>query len=164
MLYNCDIGPIRIKASDGYVNELCFLEGDTLKAPEVPEQPDVSTDPVLVECVRQLDEYFEGRRQLFSLPLKQEGTPFQQKVWAALLKIPFGKTISYRELSQRIGDTNAIRAVGRANGKNQLAILVPCHRVIGSDQSLTGYAGGMARKRWLLDHENKYAHGDRLLF
>ena len=100
----------------------------------------------------------------FSVPVAQTGSDFQQGVWAELLKIPFGETISYLELSKRIGDVKAIRAVGTTNGKNQIAIIVPCHRVIGSNGTLTGYAGGLWRKQWLLEHEMKIKHGVRMLF
>ena len=105
-------------------------------------------------AVLQLKDYFEGKRNHFDFPLNPEGTPFQQKVWSALLEIPFGKTVSYLELSKKLGDVKAIRAVASANGKNPLWIVVPCHRVIGTDGSLTGYAGGLWRKKWLLEHEN----------
>jgi methylated-DNA-[protein]-cysteine S-methyltransferase len=108
----------------------------------------------LLQVVSQLNDYFEGKRNHFDFPLNPEGTPFQQKVWSALLEIPFGKTVSYLELSKKLGDVKAIRAVASANGKNPLWIVVPCHRVIGTDGSLTGYAGGLWRKKWLLEHEN----------
>lgn len=109
---------------------------------------------VLQEAVDQLNEYFAGKRIVFNLKLNPKGTEFQQKVWQALLEIPFGKTMSYLELSKKLGDVKAIRAVASANGKNPLWIVVPCHRVIGTDGSLTGYAGGLWRKKWLLEHEN----------
>lgn len=108
----------------------------------------------LKEAVNQLKEYFEGKRKQFNFELNPKGTDFQQKVWKALLKIPYGKTTSYLELSKTLGDVKAIRAVASANGKNPLWIVIPCHRVIGSDGSLTGYAGGLWRKKWLIDHEN----------
>lgn len=108
----------------------------------------------LEECVIQLNEYFEGSRTKFNLNLNPEGTDFQKKVWKQLEQIPYGKTISYLELSKQLGDVKAIRAVANANGKNPLWIIVPCHRVIGSDGGLTGYAGGLHRKQWLLGHEN----------
>ena len=108
----------------------------------------------LQEAVSQLTDYFEGKRTDFDFKLNPKGTEFQQKVWQALLEIPFGKTMSYRELSKKLGDVKAIRAVASANGKNPLWIVVPCHRVIGTDGSLTGYAGGLWRKKWLLEHEN----------
>ncbi|WP_375326008.1 methylated-DNA--[protein]-cysteine S-methyltransferase [Flagellimonas sp. GZD32] len=109
---------------------------------------------VLKDAVTQFQEYFEGDRINFDLKLNPEGTDFQKKVWNALLKIPFGKTISYLELSKQLGDVKAIRAVASANGKNPLWIVVPCHRVIGTNGDLTGYAGGLHRKKWLLEHES----------
>lgn len=109
---------------------------------------------VLHEAVLQLNDYFEGKRIDFDFVLNPKGTEFQQKVWKGLLEIPFGKTCSYMDLSKKLGDVKAIRAVASANGKNPLWIVVPCHRVIGTDGSLTGYAGGLWRKKWLLEHEN----------
>ena len=108
----------------------------------------------LQECVVQLREYFEGGRTHFNLKVNPKGTDFQIKVWNALLKIPYGKTKNYLEQSKTVGDVKAIRAVATANGKNPIWIVIPCHRVIGSDGSLTGYAGGIWRKKWLLEHEN----------
>lgn len=108
----------------------------------------------LQEAVSQLGDYFDGKRQDFNFKLNPKGTDFQQKVWEELLHIPFGKTLSYLDLSKKLGDVKAIRAVASANGKNPLWIVVPCHRVIGTDGSLTGYAGGLWRKKWLLEHEN----------
>jgi methylated-DNA-[protein]-cysteine S-methyltransferase len=119
-----------------------------------------SKDPVLSATSKQLVEYFAGRRKSFELPMEMKGTDFERSVWKALLEIPFGETVSYGEIARRIGNPKSVRAVGRANGKNPIAIIVPCHRVIGSDGSLTGYGGGEPRKRWLLDHES----GDRRLF
>ena len=109
-------------------------------------------------------EYFNGNRRVFELPVVQEGTGFQQKVWSELMNIPFGKTISYTELSRRLGDPKVIRAAAAANGKNNVAIIVPCHRVIGANSELVGYAGGLKRKKWLLEHEKKIAHGVLTLF
>lgn len=109
---------------------------------------------ILEDVVYQLHEYFEGKREIFDLDINPAGTAFQKTVWEALLTIPFGKTCSYLELSKILGDPKAIRAVAAANGKNPLWIIVPCHRVIGSDGSLTGYAGGLHRKKWLLEHES----------
>ena len=109
---------------------------------------------VLQEAVTQLQDYFDGNRTHFDLTLNPAGTEFQQKVWKGLCEIPFGKTMSYLELAKQLGDVKAIRAVASANGKNPLWIVVPCHRVIGTDGSLTGYAGGLWRKKWLLEHEN----------
>lgn len=125
---------------------------------------DVGTDEiskvvpeVLQDAVSQLKEYFEGKRTDFNLKLNPKGTEFQQKVWKSLLEIPFGKTVSYMDQTKKLGDIKAIRAVASANGKNPLWIVVPCHRVIGTNGSLTGYAGGLSRKKWLLEHENPTA-------
>ena len=114
---------------------------------------------VLQEAVFQVNDYFDGKRTDFTFKLNPSGTEFQQKVWKGLLEIPFGKTMSYLELSKKLGDVKAIRAVASANGKNPLWIVVPCHRVIGTDGSLTGYAGGLWRKKWLLEHENPTNQG-----
>lgn len=110
----------------------------------------------LEDCVHQLNDYFNGSRNHFSLKLNPQGTDFQKKVWELLKTIPFGKTVSYLQLSKQLGDEKAIRAVASANGKNPIWIIIPCHRVIGSDGSLTGYAGGLHRKRWLINHESEY--------
>ncbi|MCL4119541.1 UNVERIFIED_CONTAM: hypothetical protein GTU68_014085 [Idotea baltica] len=110
----------------------------------------------LEDCVIQLNEYFEGSRKEFDLKLNPQGTDFQQKVWKLLEDIPYNKTLSYLELSKQLGDIKAIRAVANANGKNPIWIIIPCHRVIGSNGSLTGYAGGLHRKKWLLEHESPY--------
>lgn len=134
------------------------IEGDAngIAVISVLEEAEVSTEipAELQEAVTQLQEYFEGKRTEFNFKLNPKGTEFQQKVWKELLQIPFGKTTSYLELSKKLGDVKAIRAVASANGKNPLWIVVPCHRVIGTDGSLTGYAGGLWRKKWLLEHEN----------
>ena len=117
------------------------------------------TEPIphsLKDVAKQLREYFQGNRKEFSLKLNPTGTTFQKTVWEALNKIPYGKTLSYMELTKRLGDVKAIRAVAAANGKNPIWIIIPCHRVIGSDGSLTGYAGGLHRKKWLLNHESPF--------
>lgn len=137
------------------------LEGDEkgLRSANVlvEDEPETQIIPeVLEDAVYQLKEYFEGKRENFDLLINPEGTEFQKKVWALLVDIPYGKTISYLELSKKFGDVKAIRAVASANGKNPLWIIIPCHRVIGSDGSLTGYAGGLHRKKWLLNHESPY--------
>jgi methylated-DNA-[protein]-cysteine S-methyltransferase len=148
--YPSPVGLLEIQCSEKYIKSLLFVEiGDVEPAEH----------PLLQKCIKQLDEYFKGRRKEFNLPLNQDGTEFQQKVWNLLYKIPYGKTISYNTLAKQYGDVKAIRAVASANGKNNIAIIVPCHRVIGSDQSLVGYGGGLWRKKWLLDHEAKYTHG-----
>jgi methylated-DNA-[protein]-cysteine S-methyltransferase len=108
----------------------------------------------LKEAVSQINEYFTGIRTDFTFPINPSGTEFQKTVWQELRNIPFGKTVSYMDITKKLGDVKAIRAVASANGRNPLWIVVPCHRVIGSDGSLTGYAGGLWRKKWLLEHEN----------
>ena len=108
----------------------------------------------LKECMVQLDEYFNGIRKIFSVKLNPSGTDFQKKVWAELLHIPFGKRTSYMKQTLQLGNEKAIRAVASANGKNPIWVMIPCHRVVGSDGSLTGYAGGLWRKKWLLEHES----------
>ncbi|MCL9809648.1 methylated-DNA--[protein]-cysteine S-methyltransferase [Flavobacterium luminosum] len=134
------------------------IEGDangiTLISLSTEGSVSIEIPKVLQNAVTQLQEYFEGSRKDFTINLNPQGTDFQKKVWQELLNIPFGKTISYLELSKKLGDVKAIRAVASANGKNPLWIIVPCHRVIGSDGSLTGYAGGLWRKKWLLEHES----------
>lgn len=120
--------------------------------------------PLLITCVEQLIQYFNGEKKKFELPLHQTGTVFQQSVWHELAGIPFGKTISYLDLARKTGDSKATRAVANANGKNNIAIIVPCHRVIGSNKDLTGYMGGLWRKKWLLDLEAKVAYGVQTLF
>jgi len=129
---------------------------DGVSVISVDDHGEVSTEiPIILqEAVSQLQDYFEGKRTSFDFKLNPKGTEFQKKVWHSLVDIPFGKTRTYLEQSKILGDVKAIRAVASANGKNPLWIVVPCHRVIGSDGSLTGYAGGLWRKKWLLEHEN----------
>ena len=142
------LGYAKIIGDEDGIASISILNSEEKETDIIPES--------LEECVRQLKEYFEGERTYFDLKINPEGTEFQQKVWDALQKIPYGQTRSYLELSQLLGDAKAIRAVANANGKNPLWIVVPCHRVIGSDGSLTGYAGGLHRKQWLLEHESPY--------
>ncbi len=139
------LGITRIVGDENGISVISILSEGELTT-EIPKQ--------LQECVSQLQEYFDGERNDFTFKLNPKGTNFQQKVWQELLNIPFGKTMSYLDLSKKLGDVKAIRAVASANGRNPLWIVVPCHRVIGTDGSLTGYAGGLWRKKWLLEHEN----------
>jgi|SRR6185312_2114401 len=163
MFYHSPVGIIKIKISGSYVTELLYINDESEL---MRESIKVSSEEkqILDKCIAQFDEYFLGKRKIFDFPVKQEGTVFQQKVWSELVKIPYGKTISYLQLAQQLGDAKSIRAAASANGRNKLNIVVPCHRVIGSDGSLIGYGGGLPRKKWLLDHENKYANGVSLLF
>jgi len=146
-----------IKSPLGFTKITGDIDGITSVAVLNTEEKITDIIPIVLEdCTIQLNEYFEGTRKQFNLNLNPKGTDFQQKVWKALEQIPHGKTLSYLELSKQLGDVKAIRAVANANGKNPLWIIVPCHRVIGSDGSLTGYAGGLHRKQWLLEHESPY--------
>ena len=137
-----------------YINTPLGIDGVSVISVGYEEEISTIIPFELQNAVSQLNDYFEGKRTDFDFRLNPQGTEFQQKVWSALLEIPFGKTVSYLELSKKLGDIKAIRAVASANGKNPLWIVVPCHRVIGTDGSLTGYAGGLWRKKWLLEHEN----------
>ena len=143
------LGTVRLFAEDD------LLSAIWLPGPGVPP-PAGDAGPRLGEAAAQLADYFAGRRFTFSIPLHQRGTPFQRTVWAALAQIPYGETCSYGELARAIGRPAASRAVGAANGRNPLAIVVPCHRVIAADGTLHGYAGGLPVKRWLLDHEARH--------
>lgn len=163
--YESPIGILEIHSDGENINGVLFT--DTIKNGNrpVPAPLNQQIPPPLVSmCITQLTEYFDGKRQVFTLPLQQQGTPFQQNVWAALLNIPFGKTSSYLSLSKNIDNVKAIRATGNANGRNNISIIVPCHRVIGSNGKLVGYGGDLWRKKWLLQHENKYANGVQILF
>lgn len=157
--YQSPVGILKISGTEGCISEVSFH--DSTQKPSVKNK---QLPPMLIQCVEQLIQYFNGERRQFDLPLNQPGTPFQQEVWGELVLIPFGKTISYLELAIRTGDTKATRAVANANGKNNIAIIVPCHRVIGSNGTLVGYAGGIWRKKWLLEMEAKVAHGVQTLF
>jgi len=117
--------------------------------------------PVLARAVLQLEEYFAGRRRSFDVPLAPSGTAFQQRAWAELRRIPFGEVITYGEQARRMGEPRAVRAIGAANGRNPIAIFVPCHRVVGSDRHLTGFAGGLRAKRWLLEREGHLFETER---
>ena len=139
------LGVAKISGNDDGISEILVLDEG-----EICEQ----IPAILKICVNQLNEYFYCSRTEFSFKIHQPGTDFQQKVWQELINIPFGKTISYMDLAKKLGDPKVIRAAASANGKNKLWIVVPCHRVVGTDGSLTGYAGGLWRKKWLLEHEN----------
>ena len=153
--YESPLGLLKLTSADQCLQSLLFVDA-------VTEQP--APDTITQLATQQLQAYFSGERKTFDFPFKQPGTPFQSKVWDLLYNIPYGKTISYMALAKQYGDVKAIRAVASANGKNNLAIIVPCHRVIGSNATLTGYAGGLWRKRWLLEHEAKFQLGVQELF
>lgn len=141
------VGILELKADADGLASVLFRDSENVVIPkEIPAE--------LRDAVAQLQEYFEGKRQEFSLKLSPEGTDFQKRVWNQLQEIPFGKTTSYQQLANTLGDPKVIRAAASANGKNPISIIIPCHRVIGSDGSLTGYAGGLHRKKWLLEFES----------
>jgi len=140
------LGYVKIEGTNEGITSVSILNSEEKESEIVQDD--------LLDCVLQLQEYFEGSRSTFNLKLNPSGTPFQKQVWAELQNIPYGKTISYLELTKKLGDVKAIRAVANANGKNPIWIIVPCHRVVGADGSLVGYAGGLHRKQWLLEHEN----------
>ena len=150
--YPCPIGTLTLVASDTGLQAVWWPE-DTRRRDIGLEQAD---HPVLVQARRELDEYFDGIRTTFDVPLDPQGTPFQQAAWQVLRTIPYATTITYAEQALRLGDANKARAVGAANGRNPLSIVVPCHRVIGSSGSLTGFAGGVDTKHWLLEFERRH--------
>lgn len=149
-------GTLQINATEKEIIAISFLF-------EKP-RPAVNPNHLCEEAAFQLKAYFTEKLTKFDLPLRQDGTEFQNKVWKELMEIPFGKTITYGQLATKLGDPNYVRAVGAANGKNPLAIVVPCHRVIGANGSLVGYAGGLQRKKWLLNFESQLSSGQLEMF
>ena len=163
--YQSPLGVLEIRSTGSAISDVLFV--NSWKGAKINEA-DISfvkpKSPAIKTCIKQLDEYFAGTRTEFTVHTLQVGTEFQQTVWAELCNIPYGRTISYLELSKRIGNVKAIRAVGTANGNNSVSIIVPCHRVIGSNGDLIGYGGDLWRKKWLLEHEGKVANGVQTLF
>ncbi len=158
--YQSPVGVLEIRSDVDTINAILFTnswKGTVLDESHL--QFERLSAGVIGKCLQQLDEYFAGERREFSFPIHQSGTAFQQTVWNELCNIPYGVTISYLTLSKRIGNVKAIRAVGTANGNNNLCIVIPCHRVIGSNGDLIGYGGDLWRKKWLLEHEAKFATG-----
>ncbi|MBL7884214.1 MAG: methylated-DNA--[protein]-cysteine S-methyltransferase [Bacteroidia bacterium] len=151
--YKSPIGLLEISADKDSITSLYFVDEKT--------QPISKSNELLKESVIQLEEYFNGIRKEFGLKLNPHGTDFQKKVWNELEKIPFGKTFSYLDISIKLGDANATRAVGNANGSNPISIIIPCHRVIGVNGKLVGYGGGLWRKEWLLNHEKNITFGQQ---
>ena len=145
--YSFPIGKVGIAADNEHICQVFFASEET------PEGFELAESPVIIKAAAQLEEYFAGRLKDFDLPLKLEGTPFQTAVWQALLTIPAGETRSYKDIAIMIGNPRASRAVGMANNRNPVSVIVPCHRVIGQDGSLTGYAGGLSIKQYLLNLE-----------
>lgn len=154
--YNSPLGTILIRHNEEFITEVGFLEENF---PETQKPIGIAQ-----QCMFQLDEYFTGKLRNFDLPLGPSGSDFQKKVWKTLQGIPYAATVSYLDIAKLLGDEKSTRAVGAANGKNPIGIIIPCHRVIGSDNTLTGYAGGLHRKKWLLQHEAKFGLGVQTLF
>lgn len=147
MEYKSLVGTLIIAANDGFITEIKYAAN----ASDAPENADVPA--VIEKCIRELDAYFAGELREFTVPVKPEGTAFRKRVWRELQRIPYGETISYKQLAERIGNSNASRAVGGANHHNPVNIIIPCHRVIGASGNLTGYGGGIEKKEFLLKLE-----------
>ena len=143
--YESPIGLLEIFGAENYIKSVFFKDSDIRKMDIAP--------PLLKDCVQQIDEYFTKQRTQFNLPLQPEGSPFQQSVWQTLQTIPYGKTACYLDIAKALKNPKAVRAVGAANGKNPISIIIPCHRIIGSKGNMVGYGGGLWRKKWLLQHE-----------
>ena len=149
-IYKTEIGPLEIVGTQEGILTITFVDDEF--------EADRNLPACMIECLRQLDEYFKGKRQKFSVPLLLNGTEFQKAVWRQLEKIPFGQTVSYGDVARAVGSPRAFRAVGNANNKNNIPIIIPCHRVIGSNGKLVGFGSGIWRKEWLLDHEKTRAN------
>ena len=159
-IYTSPIGRIKIVADKDCIQAITFIDD----AMSTSENEGVESPTVIHHCIDELIDYFNGSRTQFTVPIHQSGTDFQQKVWRELYEVPYAKTMSYAELAKKLGDPKVIRAAASANGKNKIAIIVPCHRIIGSDSNLTGYAWGLAKKKWLLQHEFRIGLGVQTLF
>jgi len=157
--YHSPIGLLKIVGTADYISEVSFFD-----KVEKAEGSKKNLPPLMIQCIEELIQYFHGQRRQFEIPINQPGSAFQKEVWNELMSIPFGKTINYLELARKTGDPKASRAVANANAKNNVAIIIPCHRVIGSNKDLVGYMGGIWRKKWLLEHEAKVAYGVQTLF
>ncbi len=156
--YFSPLGTILLKSQDEQLTVVSFMDAIAVT------ETGATTSPVLLTTIKQFDEYFAGTRTQFNLPLHPAGTAFQQKVWDQLTNIPYAETITYLHMAKRLGNVKSIRAAASANGKNPIGIIIPCHRVVGANGKLTGYAGGLHRKQWLLEHEAKMAGKQSSLF
>ena len=150
--YDSPIGILEISTTEEELISILYVD---------EKRENTETPKILKEVIKQLQEYFNGERKKFDIKFKLKGTEFQEKVWNALTHIPYGETVSYKYIATKIGNEKAVRAVGNTNGRNVINIVVPCHRVIGSNKSLTGYGGGLDRKLWLLQHEEKFSKTKR---
>jgi methylated-DNA-[protein]-cysteine S-methyltransferase len=156
LYWQSPLGMIEIKGTEDAIISTFFVEEEGPSSENIPG--------VLLQCRKELDEYFRGARKEFDVALAPVGTEFQKHVWDELLKIDYGNTTSYMAIAKKMNNPGAVRAVGMANGKNPIGIIIPCHRVVGGDGSLTGYAGGLWRKKWLLDHEGNGSGNSPTLF
>lgn len=141
--YKSELGWIEVKGDETGISSILFVEQ---KQEDIPH-------PIVERCVKELDEYFHKKRTEFTVPLRAKGTPFQKQVWNALCSVPYGESASYLDMAEKIGNPRAVRAIGGANSRNPISIIVPCHRIIGKSGKLVGYEGGLWRKEWLLKHE-----------
>lgn len=148
-MINTPVGDLKIVVNDQALVAILWDQEKPNRVP-LPAQIESKNDPLILETEKQLNEYFQGQRKAFSLPLELRGTPFQAQVWERLKQIPYGTTLSYKTIASQIGKPDAVRAVGTAIGRNPISIIIPCHRVIGRKGSLTGFAGGLPRKKFLL--------------
>lgn len=148
--FQSPLGVIEITGDEQGIFSVLFADRQQIQFPKKPD-----TFATLIECQQQLEEYFQGKRFTFTIPFIFKGTPFQQEVWQVLTTVTYGKTASYKDIATLVGNEKAVRAVGTTNSKNLVSIIVPCHRIIGANGKLTGYAGGLWRKEWLLKHEQK---------
>lgn len=146
--YSSPVGNLLIESKNDKITTVNFLKTE--------RQPETVT-PIIEQCIQELDEYFYEGRKFFTVDLEPQGSPFQLKVWNELLTIPYGRTVSYEHIAVNVGDVKTIRAVGLANGQNPIAIIIPCHRVIGKNGDLVGYGGGLDNKVWLLQHEGAFS-------
>ena len=156
LFYPSPLGLMEIKGTDSAVSRVGFVEEEKPSSNSAPD--------ILIKCKNELDEYFNGKRKIFTVALAPVGTEFQQTVWNKLLGIGFGNTTSYMAIAKELNNPGAVRAVGLANGRNPIGVIIPCHRVIGEDGSLTGYVGGLWRKKWLLEHEGNTSGKTPTLF
>lgn len=157
--YESPIGILKIAGTETVVTEVCFVDSSSQIQYGEPGISDV-----MHQCTEELIEFFAGKRKTFSVPVHQEGTDFSQQVWSSLTQIQYGKTISFLELAKKVANEHALKAAASSNGKNKINIIIPCHRVIGTNKTLSNYAGGAWRKKWLLQHEFRITHGIQTLF
>jgi methylated-DNA-[protein]-cysteine S-methyltransferase len=157
--YESPIGILKIAGTETVIAEVSFVD-----SPNQMQHGEPGVSDVLHQCTEELIEFFSGKRRAFSVPIHQEGNDFSQQVWSTLTQITYGKTISFLELAKKVANEHALKAAASSNGKNKINIIVPCHRVIGTNKNLSNYAGGAWRKKWLLQHEFRTANGIQTLF